>query len=512
MRSMAAAVVVAPRGGGDMATVSDEPLKRPTHIPKLSFEGLHRECARTPCADSATQQAAEKPTIAFQGSGPLQDSGEDSDDTEERGPPSVQLSRTGDSASWIAWLAASGPEAVAARPARVPQLALAGIRPSLQGCVLLGAPPPEEPGYAHQVSWSKSWELATGRTSSRSSKSYDNMGPHTPTTGTDSEPQDSSREPSGRGSSGAAVGDAAYGTAASAIPSVQASKKPPPLPAPGAPVPKLSFSSLRHSPRGLRTSPRGPRLHSPRTIIHTSPRLRHTAIATDATILEEPAQTSTACDVHGHQSSDFDSVVVHSNSRSDRAAVTTAPVLDEIGDASNSSCPSSCSQSQRSSYRSSSKPSAVPVLSLQGIRPAVQGCFLIGCPPPEELFLQAQFTKGRLGAAALQARGRSGQADAVLQAWFEPNHQQPVPSVHIQEPYLNSCERLQSDCFMPTSAACADELQCPDSAVKDVCAARPAARLGPTAVQGVKADVKVCAAADPSCCSCFAGLLPAYEK
>lgn len=189
------------------------------------------------------------------------------------------------------------------RRALIPKLCLTGLRPSLQGCTALGAPPPEQQLY----------ELLSAGSSDK--------------TVTDSE--GSSRESSGRVSRENSAKDPALGSYAERRSLFEEQPKRPVV------VPKLSFRSLRHSPRGLRHSPRSFRspLSSPGGTIPE----------------EEPVDEQP-------RSSHLDSSSKESPLGSQASSASVAR--------------------RRKPY--------VPKLQLGGAHSSLQGALLIGAPPPEQ--------------------------------------------------------------------------------------------------------------------------------
>eukprot|EP00928_Gymnodinium_smaydae_P046408 TRINITY_DN30917_c0_g1_i1.p1 TRINITY_DN30917_c0_g1~~TRINITY_DN30917_c0_g1_i1.p1 ORF type:complete len:823 (-),score=144.49 TRINITY_DN30917_c0_g1_i1:148-2313(-) len=300
------------------------------------------------------------------------------------------------------------PEAKVSSPAEVPALRLGGLRQSLQGYLLLGAPPPEEAYYLDGG--------GTPRSSARSELSGSS---------------DSSREHSARGA---------------------------PLQRRHAAVPKLSFHGLRSprcSPREKpRFSPRtGALQRSPRHLRQTSGGLRHSPHSPGTapeTIHEETAQQaeSPAQEVREGRSysgggtdladfADASALLATSDGTADRAA--SAERKTEAGpnvgaesdlrarawevreteadfEASGTSC---SSDSARSSSWRTPRPAAadggrssgaarrgcasqdlVPPLRLAGCWPSLQGSSLLGLPPPEEFARQEAWARPPPSAAA----------------------------------------------------------------------------------------------------------------
>lgn len=137
----------------------------------------------------------------------------------------------------------------------VPKLSLVGLRPSLQGCNLLGAPPPEEPlaVSSDSISWTAP---AVGPETSRASDSEESSMSQTLSHRSQNMSPRSARAPR------------------STISQFGLSPRGAPAPKRPAAVPKLSFRCLKpYSPRGLRQSPRSFRspLNSPGATIPEEP-------------------------------------------------------------------------------------------------------------------------------------------------------------------------------------------------------------------------------------------------
>lgn len=263
---------------------------------------------------------------------------------------------------------------------QVPALRLAGLRPSSQGSKFLGARPPEEERCQASSSFMgcSSRELV-GRWDSSSLRSSDGSG----------------------------VPRAAVDTVGPLEP---AELRAPKLGQRGrAVVPKLSFTSLRASPRGLRMSPAGapPRpspLSSPGATIHEEPAPGHEIMSSSSSLYAhgevDELQACTSCRGScGCTASTRSAASVQSASDGGSScSQTSSACLDHLGGSSTSRSSAALSWS-------------VPKLELSRIRSSLQGCSVVGAPPPEEWTQWRRSSRHRSSRARGGAVGTAGPSD-----------------------------------------------------------------------------------------------------
>mmetsp|Transcript_45772 Transcript_45772/g.83868 ORF Transcript_45772/g.83868 Transcript_45772/m.83868 type:complete len:483 (+) Transcript_45772:90-1538(+) len=235
---------------------------------------------------------------------------------------------------------------VSARKPHIPMLCLSGVRESLQGCLTVGARPPEELVQIH----------SSGRASNASEERL------------------SARAPSSASSATTDHDDPQHkDTAAVAAVPVEYPKWRTQV------VPKLSLHTLRKSPRGLRQSP-------------TS--LRHSPLGTaEDTIPEEVGHQSTSSTATLHQDTQSSTPVAHDPVVGEDAADPQVGVATQWH-----------TSDRLGSARRGHKP-AVPRLHLGGLRPSAHGTALLGIVPPEEPVLSSKGSSPtkRHGSAAMRA-------------------------------------------------------------------------------------------------------------
>jgi len=255
---------------------------------------------------------------------------------------------------------------VSARKPHIPTLCLSGVRESLQGCLTVGARPPEELMQVH----------SSGRASNASEERLSARAPSSSSSATTDH-----EDPQHKDASACAVVPAEYPKWRAQV------------------VPKLSLHALRKSPRGLRQSPSS---------------LRHSPLGTaEDTIPEEVGHQSTSSTATLHQ---------------DQQGVTpVAKVADGSEDATDP-CDAGAPRLYTSARRGH-KP-AVPRLFLGGLRPSVHGTALLGIVPPEEPVLSSKVNSPtkRQGSTAMRALRACSTGRGVLSSQRVANQEESCPA------------------------------------------------------------------------------------
>eukprot|EP00930_Biecheleria_cincta_P043099 TRINITY_DN29629_c0_g2_i1.p1 TRINITY_DN29629_c0_g2~~TRINITY_DN29629_c0_g2_i1.p1 ORF type:complete len:2869 (-),score=436.17 TRINITY_DN29629_c0_g2_i1:60-7904(-) len=226
----------------------------------------------------------------------------------------------------------------------VPALRMKGLRPSLQGCSGLGAPPPEEPGVGDQPGFNFAQPPLFDGESSR----------HTPPSSVDR--------------------SKASGLEHASLPPLA-----PVLDAPDSSDDDSSLTSptqMPGKPETEKTSASEPQ----RPSILSLPALPKLSVpplpgqhAQGSTAAESAAQTPTLMEPHPMLPQPQGHVVDSSDEDSDKSVT-----------AKQASLPSTTLPLPRPLVPVLGKSSAVPKLSFSGLRPSLQGCSGLGAPPPEE--------------------------------------------------------------------------------------------------------------------------------
>jgi len=290
----------------------------------------------------------------------------------------------------------------AAKRSAVPKLTFNGLRPSLQGCSGLGAPPPEEPG--HEDHMAPQVTQAFPSTLQPSSVGLEDNGQTWASSSSDDEPQTSQDQiqeqprrlqpvvpklslcvPSG-GLSAAAPSPSAGSAVSAAVGSVVA-------------------EDADHSVKAAVVSSQ-----------HPSPVLSERAVPAVRSLPPVPRTPVLALGSAAHPS-------------------TSLPSSSPMREADSSSDEStSRSQEAHSGNRPLREPvprrlQVVPSLSFNGLRPSLQGCSGLGAPPPEE----PTPCNGMAGASPFEA-------PPIIQSWAPP----PLAALPILSQHVSPGQRSVS--------------------------------------------------------------------